>query len=830
MTTVVPPSSRPATLSSPPDRITAAHLKRAAYLYVRQSTLRQVFENTESTQRQYALRQRAVALGWPLERIIVIDVDQGHSGARAADRAGFQRLVAEVGMGQAGIVMGLEVSRLARNSADWHRLLEICALTETLILDEDGLYDPGHFNDRLLLGLKGTMSEAELHVLRARLRGGLLNKARRGDLWLPPPVGLVYDGHGQVVLDPDQQVQGALRLLFAAFQRTGSACATVREFRRLGLQFPRRGCAGPQRGELLWGALDHARVLQVLHNPRYAGAFVYGRRRTRPRLDGGSTQRRQPQEEWAVLIPQAHPGYLTWDEYQANQQRLLDNGAARGADRRHGPPREGPALLQGLVICGRCGRRMTVRYHGRADRLLPEYLCQAVGIQRAEPLCQTVRGQQLDAAVGRLLVDTLTPVALEMALQVHDELVARSHEADRLRHQQVERARWEADLARRRYLSVDPDNRLVADSLEAEWNAKLRALTQAQEDYESRQPASAGAVPTPQRAEVLALAEDFPRLWQSPETPPRERKRLLRLLVEDVTLLRHETFIAAHVRFPGGTTTTLQVPLGRTSPRYGRVAPELLARIDQLLDEMPEAAMPAVLHAEGFCGPHGQPLDYAEVSRLRATRRLRGRYQRLRARGLLTGPEVARRLGVSAATLAARTRQGLLQGIPCDGQHKYLFDPTQVPNADVPPPVSRRYLPVTPQLLARLDALLDDLPAAAVADQLRAEGECTADGVPLDTAAVQHLRRVCGLRSRYQRLRARGLLTGPEAGHRLGIGPATLSRWTQRGRLRGIPCDGHHSYLYEPGEVEALLAPHRRSETPTDHRPAPSPSSPGGAV
>jgi DNA invertase Pin-like site-specific DNA recombinase len=291
-------------------KITPRHLRRQAYLYVRQSTLRQVVENTESTQRQYALRQRAVALGWPIEQVVVIDRDLGHSGASAADREGFQQLVRDVGLGRAGLVMGLEVSRLARNSTDWHRLLEICALTETLILDEDGLYDPAHFNDRLLLGLKGTMSEAELHVLRARLRGGIVNKARRGELEVPLPVGFVYDAAGRVGLDPDRQVQETLRAFFQTFRRTGSATATVKAFRDQQIAFPRRARYGAHQGETLWGRLEHSRVLWVLHNPRYAGAFFFGRSRHRHTADARLVSERLPREEWTALIPNAHVGHV----------------------------------------------------------------------------------------------------------------------------------------------------------------------------------------------------------------------------------------------------------------------------------------------------------------------------------------------------------------------------------------------------------------------------------------------------------------------------------------------------------------------------------------
>src|SRR4051812_30182005 len=333
-------------------KVTGAHLDRTAYLCVRQPTLRQVLTNPESATRQYALRQKAIAFGWPAERIVTIDTDQGQSGASAADREGFQRLVAEVGMGRAGIVLGLEVSRLARNNADWHRLLQICAMSGTLICDEDGLYDPTDFNDRLLLGLKGTMSEAELHFIRARLIGGQLSKARRGELQMPLPVGLVYDPASKVVLDPDTGVQQAIRHLFTLFARTGSARATVQQFNTDGLLFPVRVQTGAHKGELAWMPLQHWRVLRTLHNPRYAGAFAYGRRRERRAGNGTKSYQLVPREQWIALIRDAHPGYTSWDQYETNQKRLLlAHATAHGADRAAGPAREGTALLQGLAIC-----------------------------------------------------------------------------------------------------------------------------------------------------------------------------------------------------------------------------------------------------------------------------------------------------------------------------------------------------------------------------------------------------------------------------------------------------------------------------------------------
>src|SRR5215212_1115365 len=500
------------------EKITNEHLRRDAYLYVRQSTLRQVVENTTSTHRQYGLRQRAIALGWAAEQIVVIDDDLGRSGASSQGREGFQRLVADVGMGKAGIVIGLEVSRLARNNADWHRLLEISALSETLILDEDGLYGPCAFNDRLLLGLKGQMSEAELHLLKARLRGGQLTKARTGELWMPLPVGLVYAPSGGVVLDPDQGVRDVVAHLFATFERTGSARATVKAFTGDGLKFPARVQTGPHKGTLAWVPLAHYRVLQVLHNPRYTGAFVYGRHRQRRDPDGRTRQVLQPRTAWTVLIPDAHDGYISWTQYEANLRRLAEGAQSRGEDRRKSPPREGPALLQGLAICARCGKRMTVRYHARRQTLLPEYMCQRDGIQDGTASCARVAGEGVDAAVGELLLASVTPLALDVALAVQAELEGRAAEADALRRQHVERARHAADQARRRYLAVDPDNRLVAANLEADWNEALRTLTAAQEDYE-RQTAHATPLSDTDKARIAALATDFPTLWSDPRTP-----------------------------------------------------------------------------------------------------------------------------------------------------------------------------------------------------------------------------------------------------------------------------------------------------------------------
>ena len=661
-------------------KVQARHLKRNVYLYVRQSTLRQVLENTESTQRQYALQGRAVALGWRQEQVIVIDSDLGQSGACAADRAGFQRLVTEVSLGHAGIVMGLEVSRLARNSTDWHRLLELCALADTLILDEDGVYDPAHFNDRLLLGLKGTMSEAELHVLRARLRGGILNKARRGELEVRLPIGFVYDAQQRVQLDPDARVQESIRQLFRTFRRTASATATVKAFREQGLTFPRRVFHGPHKGEVLWGELEHSRVLRVLHHPRYAGAFCFGRSRQRHHPDGHTLCVRLPREDWTALIHDAHAAYITWEDYEQNLQVLRDNAHAQGSDRERGAPREGPALLQGLAVCAVCGERMTLRYHTYRGRQVPDYLCQRRGIEQARPICQQISGAALDKAIGGLLVETLTPLTLEVALAVQQELEQRVEECEQLRRQEVEQARYQSELARRRYLQVDPDNRLVADCLEADWNTALRALAQAQERYEHQRQAEAGGLTEAQRASILALAQDFPRLWNDPQTPDRERKRMVRLLIADVTLLKAGD-ITAQVRFHGGATHTLHLPLPKPAWLRRQTSSRVVRAIDTLLDDYTDAETAEQLNRQGLRSGEGGRFHRLMVARLRHAYALPSRYARLRARGLLTQAEIAARLEVCPHTVKHWRRAGLLVGHRYDDKGQCLFEP---PGPDAP--------------------------------------------------------------------------------------------------------------------------------------------------
>ena len=670
-------------------KVTAAHLSRTAILYVRQSSLKQVIHNTESAIRQYDLRGKAIALGWAADQVTVIDIDQGHSGASAADREGFQHLVAEVSLGRAGIVLGLECSRLARNSADWHQLLELCGMTGTLICDEDGLYDPRNFNDRLVLGMKGQISEAELHFIRARLRGGVLSKARRGELIMPLPVGLAYDAAGHVILDPDTAVRGALTHLFATFEATGSATACVKAFRAAGLSFPWRHLKGPRKGETDWQPLAHHTVLRVLHNPRYAGAFTYGRHRHQKLPSGKWSSVILAREEWISFIPGAHPGYITLDQYDANIARLAANAAAHGRDRAAGPPREGSALLQGVIICGTCGTRMTVRYHHRRGTDWPSYLCQRDGIENARRICAVIPGAGLDHATGQLLIATLTPLAVEAALTVTAELTHRAAEADALRAAHVERARYHADLARRRYLAVDPGNRLVAGTLEADWNTALRQLNDAQAAYDKAREQHAAALTEEQKTRIGQLVTDLPAIWNDPATPMRERKRIARLLLHDVTVTRTTDTITAHVRLRGGQDHTLTLPMPKTGPEARRTPPQVITAIDELLNEHTSGETAVILNDRGLASGTGEPFHQRMLDQIIRAYRLRSRRQRLRVTGLLTLAETAAAHGVANATIKKWRRAGIVSGQRYNDKGEYLYQPPDPANPPDRPKIGR---------------------------------------------------------------------------------------------------------------------------------------------
>ena len=660
-------------------KVESHHLEREAYLYIRQSSMKQVIENVESTKRQYALRSRATALGWADDQIVVIDSDQGESGASASWREGFRRLVTDVGLGRAGIVMGLEVSRLARNNADWHRLLEICALANTLILDEDGVYDPTNFNDRLLLGLKGAMSEAELHVLKARLRGGILNKVRRGEYRCVLPTGLVYDATGAVILDPDAQVRETIAYFFETFVRVGSAHQTVKAFRDEGLRFPSR-LRAPTAG-VIFHPLTASAAMRTLHNPRYAGTYAYGQRVYRRTADGGKTFRKRAHNEWLACIPGAHPGYITWDRYQENLRLLESNGhgydAARGS-----PPREGVALLQGRAVCGRCGQHLRARYREQRGKLESWYVCDRASDARAEPNCQSLAGPPIDEAVGRLVAEKMTPAAVDLALEIRKEIEGRYDEVDQLRCRAIERAQVDADLAQRRFMMVDPGNRLVADTLEADWNEKLRALAKARDERESGRREDQIVIDSAIRERLVAMTADFERLWSDPSTPNRERKRMLAYVIEDATLVKlsEEGTTKVHVRFRGGQTTTLTTVNPKASWQKVKTPSEIVELVDRLLDDHLYAEIAEILNVRGlrpggsaWPGRRGTRFTALRVQYIVHTYGLRSRFDRLRARGLLTKEELAPRLGIHPQTLTRWAKHGIVRAHAYNG-HAWLYE------------------------------------------------------------------------------------------------------------------------------------------------------------
>jgi DNA invertase Pin-like site-specific DNA recombinase len=645
-----------------------------AVIYVRQSTLFQVRENTGSTTRQYDLANRAEALGWSPAHIQVVDQDQGHSGSSALGRDGFGWLVAEVGLGHVGAVLSLEVSRLARNNSDWYRVLEICALTETLVIDEEGVYDPGAPNDRLLLGIKGTMSEAELHWLHSRLQGGKLAKAEQGCLRFRLPIGLVYDPVGHIVLDPDEAVQEAVRLVFSLFEQTNSALAVVSYFAQHHLRFPARWWGGKRTEDLLWGRLTHNRVLNMLHCPLYAGAYVYGRTQFRrkslpgetPRIKGRT--RRVSQEDWPIVRLEAHPGYISWDTFQRNQRQLDDNRTWRAEEHR-GAVREGPSLLQGIVLCGVCGRRMGIRYQRNGALLM--YECHQLHSQLAGKTCQTLRGDRVDQAVIQCFLEAIQPAQIEVALSALDHVEARARQLDQQWRRQLERAQYEADLARRRYRSVEPENRLVARSLEREWNEKLATVERLEREYALAPKQAALSLSPAQREQIRWLAQDLPAVFQAPTTTFAQRKQLLRWLIKDVTLSKRGNIIDLAIRWQTEALTHLAIPRHKKSWEMSQTSQHVVARVRELAPTHPDTQIAALLHAEGAVSGKGgvftaskvEWIRYAYAIPLCCPERPSAAPTGQRGDGRYSARGAADLLNVDVSTIAQWCQQGKLEAV-----------------------------------------------------------------------------------------------------------------------------------------------------------------------
>jgi DNA invertase Pin-like site-specific DNA recombinase len=663
-------------LTSP--KIRDWHWQRKAVVYIRQSTPQQVVEHRESTDRQYALVQRAISLGWSKERVEVIDEDQGRSGRHVEGRLGFQHLLAEIGLDHVGIIFGLEMSRLARSNKDWHQLLELCALFRTLLADQDGLYDPTDYNDRLLLGLKGTMSEAELHILRSRMYQGLLNKAKRGEVFNHAPIGYVKQLGGDFALDPDQQVQSVVHLVFDEFDRQGTLHGLLRSLVHHGIRLPIRPHGGPTRGQLEWRRPNRVTLQNLLHRPLYAGFYCWGQRATDPRRKvagrpGTGRTSRQPQD-CQVLLPERCPAYITAERFWANQQRLAANRAAGLS-----APRHGPSLLGGLLVCARCGRRLMVSYVNGGSGV--RYSCARGVADYAEPICQSLSGQRLDQFVSSQVLAVLQPAALELHLAAAADLRQERQRLHQHWQQQLERARYGTERAARQYQAVEPENRLVARELERRWNESLHKQRCVEEDYERFRHTQPAEVSPAEQQRIRALASSLPVLWTADSTTAADRQRIIRFLIERIVVdvQGASERVAVTIHWVGGASSSHE--LVRAVQCYEQMAdyPKLWARIQELRAQGATLASVARhLNDEGFRPPkRAEQFNVGIVAGLLAKGGRSGPRPRvLTAGGLLHKGEwllsdLARQLHMPAATLHRWRQVGWVHArkLPVPGGH-----------------------------------------------------------------------------------------------------------------------------------------------------------------
>ena len=656
------------------ERITTAHRAKLAYVYIRQSTAGQVRQHQESTQLQYRLVGRAASLGWPRDRIEVIDDDLGKSGASSDARYGFQRLIAEIGLGKAGLVLSLDASRLARNNRDWHQLLELCSLFGALIADGERLYDPCVYHDRLLLGLSGITSEAELHQIKVRLHQGERQKAARGELRIPLPVGLAHRPGGGIILNPDEEVQARLRLVFARFLELQSANAVMRALLQAGLPLPVRPLSGPAPHTIEWRTPSKSRVMQILKNPAYAGAYVYGRRRQDPTRRkpgvGHASTVAVPIENWSICLRDAFAGYIGWEEFMANQKRLSDNLCRYRTDQR-GVARKGSALLQGLAVCGRCGRRMALRYSG-PEANYPVYRCAVDHDQSGAPVCQEIRALPVDAEIERLLLEALEPDRIAMAIAALGQVEEEVRQLERQWSLKKERARYEAERARRQYDAVDPDNRLVARSLERQWEEKLREVEATEQAFQRWRSQQSLDLSEADRVALLAMGEDLPKVWHAPTTAAADRKQMLRFLVRDVILDQKRERGQVLIKIAWATGAFSEHRLTRKVQSYDQYAEleNLERRVRQLnAEHKMDAEIAKFLNREGYISARGTPFrgDLVHLLRRRwaiPTVKINGAQPNPPrwADGSYSVQGMAVALGVTAQTVFKWLRRGRLKG------------------------------------------------------------------------------------------------------------------------------------------------------------------------
>ncbi|HUB71889.1 MAG TPA: recombinase family protein [Acidimicrobiales bacterium] len=650
-------------------KVTASHLGRDAYVYVRQSTLTQMREHTESLERQYELASRAQTLGWPPQQVVVVDSDLGRSGADATAREGFKNLVADVGLGKVGIILGIEVSRLARNNADWYQLLDLCALTDTLIADGDGLYHPGDFNDRLVLGLKGTMSEAELHLIRHRLTAGLLHKASKGELRQGLPVGFVYDDADRVTLDPDEAVIESIAVVFRRFEELGSARQVMLSLLEDNLLIPRRP-TGSRR--IRWAPASYPAIHDFLTNPAYAGAFVFGRRRDERRLDADGRlvkrTRELPRDEWAVLIPDHHPGFVTWERYERTQGELRANWRA---PRGHGggAPREGTALLQGRVRCGRCGRMMQVGYSGTTGNT-PRYLCgRNKALYGGERGCQSLGGRRLENRVLDEVFAMLEPASLAATAKALAEADANHRRHVAVFELAVERARFEAERARRQFDAVEPENRLVARTLERSLEEALSGQRQAEANLAAQQLRQPTRLSEEETAWLERAGADVRAVFHAPTTSWRERKQLLRAVIAEVVVTVHSKERRADVSviWEGGATVAFDLDLNKTGKHFRTTDEDTVDLVRRLAERYDDRMIAAILSKQGRRTGTGLPFTKTRVKTLRVSRGIAG-FQPLAVTPadddvpVVSITKAEQTLGVSRVTLYRWLRDGFLEG------------------------------------------------------------------------------------------------------------------------------------------------------------------------
>ena len=658
--------------------VTARHLARKAVIYIRQSSPHQVLANQESLRLQYALRQRACELGWHEATIEVIDADLGLSGAAAEHRRGFKELIARVTLGEVGIVLSSEVTRLARNCSDWYPLLDLCGYRACLIADRDGVYDPGSLNGRLLLGLKGTMSEVELHLLRGRLTAGLLSKAARGELGLALPAGLERDADGRVTKDPDREVQDRIALVFTTFLEQGSVSRVMKSFKSRQLTVPRRG----RFGEVAWRAPTTGMLGGILKNPAYAGAFVYGRTRSchRHYANGKLVTTRCPRSEWQIVVQGKYPAYLDWDSFERIQAMLRDNYAEYVRNKTRGVPRDGAALLQGIVWCGQCGHKMVVQYQA-GNR----YVCNHLHATRGEPVCQHLPADPIDAEVVAAFFAAVTPAELEAWAQAHDARRQAEAALDRAGRLQVERLRYQAALAERQFHRIDPDNRLVAAELERRWELALRELRQAEDALARHRAARAKpeALSAEDRARFLTLGPQLPALWRQPDMTRERKKALLRSLIDKVVLRRMAADrISIRIVWRGGEISALEIEVAVYTHRVLARGVEMEARLLALARQgADDATIAAQLTREGYRSARCDHVSADTVRHIRHQHRVLRDWRRAHPRhvpGWLTMAELARRLRVSRDWLERRVRNGTIAIARDAASGRLLFSDTDV--------------------------------------------------------------------------------------------------------------------------------------------------------